>query len=127
MDWFFDAMPQTTQPAAVQKDLQVSYTRQQAQELKQLLSDLSLNVPVFASDLPTMRLLLSVIDWFVEVLEQYRAMDEFSNNFYLSFRVYQHAIAARNRGINATLCLNTMDIAWVLHSEQQDTLFGLLF
>ncbi|CAG9327571.1 unnamed protein product [Blepharisma stoltei] len=121
-DWFFES--QVVQaPLAMTKEEE--FTEKDAARLKEKLQTLEVELPGISGNIFSLIQLQNAIDCFAFVKNQSRTMDEFLRVFYINCRIFNLNLDQKQR--NKTQCLNTMDIAWALHSDQQDTLFQTLF
>jgi hypothetical protein len=121
LDWLFGSSP--VQAPQRHDDEPSSLTLSQVQQLKAALSDLSQELPGVSENLVWLRQLLVVIDAYYTLTQQTRSMDEFASLFYLYVKLHKFAIDAKQ----PTKGLSSREVAWALHSEQQDTLFALCF
>lgn len=126
MDWFFSS-PAVSAPAPVQQEPEGIISSADLNRLKEKLQDLDINLPGLTGDLMLRRQLLSLIDIYQFFSSQTRAMDDFGIIFYLHVRLFRFYIEARIPISLRPTCLSTMEIAWALHSDQQDTFFQTLF
>jgi hypothetical protein len=58
---------------------------------------------------------------------QSRSLDEFGKVFFLNVKMFKFANDQKIPSSLKPVCLTSMEIAWALHSDQQDTFFSLFF
>ena len=115
-DWFFNS---------VQPKQEETFSQQTAASLKQKIQNSEL--PGVSQNAHLLRELLAVIETFGQIEEQQRAIDEFSKVFYLNLKIFRFCSELKQPGVVRPSSLTTMDVAFALHSEHQDTLFQILF
>lgn len=122
MDWFFDAPQSPTTPMTSSASvLSGGLSQRDASELKEKILDLSNQLPTVSGDFLQLRKLEELINCCVRICEQGRTLDDFATVFSVHISLLRLQPEYEKKG------LSTMEVAWALHSEQQDTLFQLCF
>jgi len=122
LDWLFGGSSSSSVPK-VAETMPSLLTSSQLRQLKEQLGGLSHELPGVSENLMWLRQLMVVIDTYYSIQQQARSLDEFASIFYLYVKLHKFAIENRQplKG------LSSREVAWALHSDQQDTLFSLCF
>ena len=86
-----------------------------------------MDLPGIDGDITTISQLIGIIDCVGITESQYRSFDEFAKVFFLNVKMFKFANEQKIPAAMKPMSLSTMEIAWAYHSEQQDTLFQILF
>lgn len=104
-----------------------TFTEQTASELKNKINEKCMVIPGLEGDIMLISQLIGVIDFLGILDSQSRSLDEFAKLFFLNVKMFKFAHEQKVPQNMKTTCLSSMDIAWALNSEHQDTFMSLLF
>ena len=95
--------------------------------LKSIINEKCLELPGFNGEVQLIGQLIGIVD-IVSVMDaQIRSLDEFAKVFVLDVKMFKYANEQKIPASLKPSCLSSMEIAWALHSDQQDTFFSLFF
>ena len=122
MDWFFDGPQSPVTPWTSSAEMITAGLGQnEASELKERILDLSNQLPTVSGDFTQLRKLEELVNCCVRIGEQGRTLDDFATVFSVHVSLLHLQPDYEKTG------LSTMEVAWAIHSEQQDTLFQVCF
>ena len=105
----------------------VGFTEDKTVSLKKIINEKYMDLPGIDGDITTISQLIGIIDCVGITESQYRSFDEFAKVFFLNVKMFKFANEQKIPAAMKPMSLSTMEIAWAYHSEQQDTLFQILF
>lgn len=109
------------------KTEQNGFNEETAVALKRKINEKCMELPGLDGDIMVISQLIGLIDSVVLMETQNRSLDEYAKVFVLNVKMFRYANEQKVPLSLKPRCLASMEIAWALHSEQQDTLFQILF
>ena len=106
---------------------QVIFTEEQSLTLKNKINEKCLELPGIGGDIMTISQLIGIVDCITVIENQSRSLDDYAKVFFLNVKMFKYANEQKIPSSLKPMCLTSMEVAWALHSEQQDTLFQILF
>ena len=106
---------------------QSSFSEENSITLKKKINEKCMELPGLDGDIMIISQLIGIVDSIAILESQNRSLDEYAKVFLLNVKMFKYANEQKVPSSLKPLCLTSMEIAWALHSEQQDTLFQILF
>ena len=106
---------------------QSSFSEENSMNLKKKINEKCMELPGLDGDIMTISQLIGLVDSIALLESQNRSLDEYAKVFLLNVKMFKYANEQKVPSSLKPMCLTSMEIAWALHSEQQDTLFQILF
>ena len=104
-----------------------TFNEEQSLRLKEKINEKCLELPGIDGDIMIISQLIGIVDSVSIIENQSRSLDEYAAVFFLNVKMFKYANEQKIPSSLKPMCLTSMEIAWALHSEQQDTLFQILF
>jgi RAVE protein 1 C terminal len=103
------------------------FNDEMSSKLKDKINERYMEFPGIEGDIMAISQLIGVVDSINVIEAQSRAFDEFAKVFFLNVKMFKYVNEQKIPASMKPVGLTSMEIAWALHSEQQDTLFQILF